>query len=153
MIKLVRFFLCGLLFGPILFVFWQICGAELWALPSMDPVQGILQRVTVESSRKSSWVEVSYRYEYSGQTFGGDQLTCCTSLTRNQFGNAGETRDQLKPLEGKPVTVWVDPRQPSRSVLFRSPPYAALAVMVFCLVLVLRVVISIDQATKARRPA
>lgn len=113
---------------------WELCGADMWALPRMVPVQGVLDKVgsaarPASTSRAASpSVQVSYRYAVAGQQYRGENMICC-GVQSNGMDPLLAMRDQLQPLLGQRVTVWVDPRQPQRAVLFRYVPNSALLLM------------------------
>ena len=63
---------------------------------------------------------VSYRYAYEGREYVGSRLSFGTPVGLNPAlaSLAGASRYQ----PGQPVTVFVDPKDPSRAVLRRSAP-------------------------------
>lgn len=115
---------------------WELCGADMWALHRMVPVQGMLD--TVETASKPSTtshaahiqVLVSYRYAAAGQQYRGAHMICC-GMQSNGLDPLTKMRDQLLPSLGRPVTVWVDPSDPQRAVLFRYIPNSPLLLMGF----------------------
>ncbi|KQZ39728.1 DUF3592 domain-containing protein [Duganella sp. Root1480D1] len=118
---------------------WEICGADMWALPRMVPVQGVLDKAetggkAATSSRATTTVTVSYRYAVAGQQYRGENMICC-GVQSSGLDPLFEMREQLRPLLGRSLTVWVDPRNPQRAVLFRYIPNSALLLMGFGLLL------------------
>ncbi|NRR32086.1 DUF3592 domain-containing protein [Oxalobacteraceae bacterium] len=112
---------------------WQQCGAQVWALSTMQPVIGVLERVehrnTGTSSRRSSRIEVRYRYTVAGQQYRGQDMTCCWLFSGGtEIDPTYQMMQQLQPSQGGAVTVWVDPARPARSVLFRYVPRGAMLV-------------------------
>jgi hypothetical protein len=113
---------------------WEICGADMWALPRMVPVQGVLDKV--ETATKPSptsraanpKVQVSYRYAVAGQQYRGENMICC-GVQSSALDPLLEMRDRLRPSLGRGVTVWVDPHDPQRAVLFRHVPNSTLLLM------------------------
>jgi hypothetical protein len=63
---------------------------------------------------------VSYRYAYEGREYVGDRLSFGTPIGLNPAlaSLAGASRYEA----GQTVTVFVDPKEPSRAVLRRSAP-------------------------------
>jgi hypothetical protein len=63
---------------------------------------------------------VSYRYRYEGREYLGDRLSFGTAIGLNPAlaSLAGASRYEA----GQAVTVFVDPKDPSRAVLRRSAP-------------------------------
>lgn len=90
-------------------------------------VTGKMQVVTVEESHtteKSRYggarkidtytPHVSYRYSYKGHHYRGDVI----GFPNPTFDNLKESKSfQSKYSEGSPVTIWFDPKLPSRSCL------------------------------------
>lgn len=112
---------------------WEICGADLWALPRMVVTPGVLDKVETSrksppSSRGTATVLVSYRYMVAGQQYRGSNMICC-GVQSSGMDPLFEMRDQLLPFLGGRVTVWVDPRDPQRAVLFRYVPNSSLLLM------------------------
>lgn len=115
---------------------WRLCGADVLALPRMVPVPGALDLVDTISTAPSSararstTVVVGYRYAVAGREYHGENMTCCRLLSEGSMVDPMyEMRDRLLPWRGRQVTVWVDPTEPGRAVLFRYVPKAALLVM------------------------
>jgi len=127
--------------GLFVLLCWQGCGADMWALHRMVPVQGVLDTVDTVS-RSASWarvqsntVLVSYRYVVAGQQYHGENMVCCRVMSNgSMLDPLQDMRDQLRPLRGERLTVWVDPSDPQRAVLFRYVPNSALLLMGFGLV-------------------
>jgi len=118
--------------GLFAFLCWEMCGADIWALHRMVPVPGVLDKldaVSMESSRvKSNKVLVSYRYVVAGQQYRGGNMVCC-GQSNSTTDPILAMRDQLRPLLGQRLTVWVDPGNPERAVLFRYISKPALMMM------------------------
>lgn len=115
---------------------WEGCGADIWALSRMVPVQGVLDNVETTGKPPtttrsiSNTVLVSYRYVVGGQQYHGENMICCRALTNGTMLDPMlRMRDRLLPSLGRQVTVWVDPRDPWRAVLFRHVPKSALLLM------------------------
>ncbi len=113
---------------------WEMCGANIWALHRMVPVQGVLDRLDTVSSGTSrvlsNKVLVSYRYMVAGQQYRGENMVCC-GLSNASTDPVLGMRDQLRPSLGQQLTVWVDPGNPQRAVLFRYISKPALLLMGF----------------------
>ena len=126
--------------GLFAFLCWEMCGADIWALHRMVPVPGVLDKLdTTVSSRasrvQSNHVLVSYRYMVAGQQYRGEHMVCC-GQSNSTTDPILDMRDQLRPLLGQRLTVWVDPGNPERAVLFRYISKPAVMLMGACLLLV-----------------
>lgn len=124
LIVLVPFGILGLsLLG--LGLYWIILGHQA---RSWTEVQGLIQTSQASNSRIKgqgvSGIRISYRYEFSGRQYEGGRVS---------FG--GIDKNQVEKIRyvsgGDRVLVYVDPKEPERSVLVPGVMLGAQALLIF----------------------
>jgi hypothetical protein len=78
-----------------------------------------MQRAMEKSRYNEYTIDLSYRYEYAGETREGYSLSPFAELNRQALGDPALHRYLLRK-DHPPLTVYVDPGQPARSSLVRG---------------------------------
>lgn len=131
-------------FGVGVFMLW-LTGNLLYDGASMkkwDAVQTYLSSANLQSNHSSDngttyKVQAKYQYQYQGQWYMGDR----TSISGEMSDNLGDFQEDLgRRLErdyknNTPITIYVDPENPSNSIIDRSIRWGVVAFyMVFAIV-------------------
>lgn len=113
---------------------WLV-GSELsdaWAMRGWDSVSAELERAGVETRRgddSDTYIAyATYRYTYAFVSYTGDRV----SISSGADNIGSYQRDIGRRLEralaqNEPIVVWVDPNEPSSSVIDREPRWGLLA--------------------------
>lgn len=76
--------------------------------------------LAMQSSSKNEFtIKIAYRYEYAGEVLSGNSLSPFSELNRQALRSI-ELRRYLLRWDHPPITVYVDPDQPTRSALVRG---------------------------------
>ena len=100
-----------------------------WESAEWERVPATIQHFNVEEEdyrdrdghrRKQYRLTVRYRYEYGGKTYQGETIDRSggTSSTANPRSRSTLLRDRMQ--SGQPIRAWVNPEDPSESMLFRE---------------------------------
>ena len=119
------FFLAGVGFSiPILILpIWRMVEAQSW-----QPAQCTIESASVETHPSDEGgatysIAVQYVYDFGGTAYHGDRYDFSIGSTS---GYDGKHAKVLELPAGKRTGCWVDPEDPTRSVLVRRPGWAML---------------------------
>jgi hypothetical protein len=120
------FFALGKAFIFLLFGVMAIGGslsayrAELLA-PHLVGIEATVESVSWSSGRENWIPKVFYSYEYEGNLHSSNQVFLTSSIFKNkgEWLKFTEEIDQVRLKKAK-IQAWVDPKNPTRAVLFRE---------------------------------
>ena len=101
------------------------------AMDTYVPVGGVVVKSMVKTSHGESTTYapyVGYAYSYEGRTFGGDRYSFDSSSS-SDYTYAKRVVEQYP--KGRKITVFVDPADPSQSVVLREAPGPMYALLLF----------------------
>ncbi len=139
---------------------WLV-GSELsdaWVMRSWEPVSAELERAGVETRRGDDsdtyLAYASYRYTYAFVSYTGDRVSL--SSWADNIGNY--QRDIGRRLadalaRGEAIEIWVDPNEPSSSIIDREPRWGLIAFKSVFVLLFGGVGYGLAIAAFLRRPA
>ncbi|MFY3382725.1 DUF3592 domain-containing protein [Paracidovorax sp. MALMAid1276] len=121
----------GYVFGlkPLVLTLRAALEVRSWQPAPAQVLSARLQRHA--DSDSTTWqVRARYRYEFGGKVFEGNRVGLDPTAGADNLGDWHErwhARLQAALSRGEPITVWVDPRRPSQSLIDPHPRWQMLA--------------------------
>lgn len=123
MLFLFRFVLMPFLVIWLLFLLWEPAIFLLNAERHSGTLIGVHTKFTSRREGSAFQIVSAFSYKFQGMNYTGNCFAPNASKSNEVWGWEEKIRElEKRSKEGKPIHVWVLPKEPYRACLFREPP-------------------------------
>lgn len=119
------------LIGLLINLFYLHASASHWIATPATVSKGELIQNELPGKSMREKIIVKYQYHYKNLTYTGSQLDF--SLGSDNF-SSDRRHKQMQALQNEHISVWVNPRAPTQSVVDRSLPVSQVSFVIFFLI-------------------